>query len=167
MVFEAVRTGAGDPGLNSNEHPGFERLVCIADVFRHEGKENATRRSIPATTPEKIEEEIKCRLPSGSHRDVFRPHRPPELLTQQTCEGLQNACIATRRIVNRQRAPQHSRVGSDLLHAGFPHGLHFRDVRGISSPEHERGRADARERLAQVVHEAFDSAAAGEIPTKC
>jgi hypothetical protein len=59
MVFEAVRPGAGDAGLDSGEHSRLERLVRIADVFRHEREKNTADSPITTATSEKIEEEVK------------------------------------------------------------------------------------------------------------
>ena len=167
MVFETVRAGVRDARLDSNEHSQLERLIRVADVFRHKRKKNPSRRAIDTAPTKKIEKKVKCRLPTRRHRNVFRTNRPPELLAQQIREGLQHTRIAPGRIVDRQCAPQQGRIGRDLFHAGFPYSLHFRDVCGISSSQHQRGRADAGERLAQIVHEAFDSAATGESPTEC
>ena len=167
MVFETMHAGVRYAGLDSSEHSRLERLIGVADVFRHERKKNPSKRAIGTATTKKIEKKVKRRLPARRHSNILRPNRPPELLAQQICEGLQHTRIAPGGIVDRQRAPQHGRVSHDLFHAGLPYSLHFRDVRGIPSSQHQRGRTDAGERLAQIVHEAFDSAATGEIPTEC
>ena len=143
MVFEAVRAGARNAGLDSGEHSRLECLVCVADIFRHEREKNAAGRSIGTAAAEKIEKKVKCRLPTGRHRNVLRAYRPPEFLAKQIGEGLQHTRIATGRIVDRQRATQHGRVGCDLFHARFPDSLHFRNVRGISPSQHKRGGTDS------------------------
>ena len=82
MVFEPMRPRAGNTGLRSQECPRLERLVRIADVFRHEGKEDPPlfpRRAVGRLSREEVEELEEGGLAARSDCDVFRSDGPSEL----------------------------------------------------------------------------------------
>ena len=60
------------------------------------------------------------------------------------------------------RVRRRARISGEGLEAIGPDFLHRRDVSRIASPEHASIRSALRESIAEVVHQLFDPAVAGE-----
>ena len=160
-------SGDLDAGLQRGEGIPLQRLVGVADVFRHEGEEDPALAPIGRAAREEVEELEECGLSSGCDGDVLRTEGPSELTPQKAGQRLQASHIATWRIIDGKGAAQHRRIGDDLLHPLFPDLFHRGYMGGITSSQHERGRiGGCRQGISQIGHQVIDPSSSRQACSK-
>ncbi len=102
-------------------------------------------------------------MAAGCDGDIFRGDVPAKVGIDEVCESVEGGRVAAWRVVDGEGAAKLLLGVCDGLEFAFPDGFDFGDVSGVSAAEHEGSGVFSGESLAEVLHEGFDAAAAGEL----
>ena len=165
VIFECVRPGFFDERAEGLEYSAFQRLVRIADIFRHERKKDFSLLAIRALPAEEIEEQKECGLPAWRDGNIFRSDRPSVFLPEKFRQPSDAIGISARRIVNGEGAAECRGIADNFFHTPAPDFLHGRNVRRVSTSEHVHRGARCGQRVAKVIHQLLNAAAACQHPS--
>mgnify|MGYP006290778615 CR=1 FL=1 len=146
-----------------DEIAGPDRLIGVADVLRHQGKEDAPIAPLAARTGEEVEEDEEGRLAAVGDRDVLLGEVPAELPVEHAGHRGEKGGAALRRVVLAEDAVEPVGVVEQRAHLVAPDTRDVGNQRRIAAAEHVL-LAAAGQRPTEVVHEPENARFAGESP---